>query len=75
MVWYPCGGQSANRLAFPSGRTFGIISQRSRARMGSQGHLRWNDAIHGYSSLRANHDHDLPANRALASGTDLWKVT
>ena len=43
--------------------------------MGSQGHLRWNDAIHGYSSLRANHDHDLPANRALASGTDLWKVT
>jgi len=43
--------------------------------MGSQGHLRWNDAIHGYSSLRANHDHDLPANRALASGTDLRKVT
>ena len=42
--------------------------------MGSQGHLRWNDAIHGYSSHWAYIDYTFPTNRALASGTDLWKV-
>ena len=25
IFWYPCSGQSANRLVFPSGRTFGIF--------------------------------------------------
>ena len=75
LVRDPRRSEPADRLAVAAGGDVGLFPEGRRAAVGAGRHLQGHAAVHGAAACRPGADHRVSADRALAAGSPVRKVT